>query len=118
LRPTAIVTIIFCFFVTAFFAWRSGTLFPLSLTRPAEGASISFLSDWWNIVLYLVVVPLYVSCAVFLIYITAISWKRMNAVYASEVGAVSFWSASTRIIGFFTVSFVIAGFYIAEYIAD
>ncbi len=118
LKPTALVTIFFCFFVTAFFAWRSGTLLPVSLAAPSEGAAITFLSDPWNVVLYLLVVPLYVSCAVFLVYITALSWKRLNAVYAESVPSPSFWSSSTRLIGFFTISFVISGFYTSEYLAD
>jgi hypothetical protein len=55
---------------------------------------------------------------VFLIYITALSWNRLNGVYTQAVKAPSFWSSSTRIIGFFAISFLIAGFYISEYIVD
>lgn len=112
------LTFVFCYVVSGFLAYQSDTLFPAEPVPEKAYPTVWFLTDWWNLALYLVVVPLYVSCAIFLIYVTAVSWKRINSIYAREVQATSFWSDSTRIVGFFAVSFILAGLYIAEYITD
>ena len=107
------LTFFFCYVVSGFLAVRSGTFLTSSTFN-----GLSFLYDRWNFGIYLVVVPLYVSCAIFLIYIAAISWKRLNSIYSLEAGVSSFWSNSTRIVGFFAISFILAGLYISEYISD
>ena len=98
------LTFFFCYVVSGFLAYRSGTFLP-----SGHDKELAFLYDGWSFVIYLVVVPLYVSCAIFLIYIAAISWKRLNSIYSLEVRASSFWSNSTRILGFFAISFILAG---------
>ena len=107
------LTFFFCYVVSGFLAYRSGTFLP-----SGHDKELAFLYDGWNFVIYLVVVPLYVSCAIFLIYIAAISWKRLNSIYSLEVRASSFWSNSTRIVGFFAISFILAGLYISQYVSD
>ncbi len=107
------LTFFFCYVVSGFLSYVSETMFA------GQGfAGLSFIDDWWNFVIYLVVVPLYVSCAIFLIYVSALSWRRLNAIYAQQAGATSFWSNSTRAVGFFAISFTIAGLYISEYLTD
>ena len=54
--------IFFCFGVTAFFCWLDGTLMSSDPTR------LSFLQDRWNIKLYLVVCPIYIALANYLIF--------------------------------------------------
>lgn len=107
------LTFFFCYVVSGFLAYRSGTFLPSGQLQ-----ELSFLYDWWNFVIYLVVVPLYVSCVIFLIYIAATGWKRLNSIYSLEAGAPSFWSNSTRVVGFFAISFILAGLYISQYVSD
>lgn len=114
------ITIFFCFGMNAIFSLRDGTFWPAPPPSGAESVvTISFFQDWYNWALYLVVCPIYVSSAICLLVTTALSWRTLNGYYQPDAQTRGFKiSTATRVAGFITVSFLITGFYAAEYITD
>jgi len=114
---TAPLTVLFCYVLNGIFTLQCGTFLGTDPDR------LYFLYDFYNASLYLVVCPVYVSTAVCLIIITALSWREINARYSEHQNdghsdSLGYFSPSTRLAGFVAISFLITGFYISNYIDD
>lgn len=109
------LTVLFCLGFNAALSFVSGTFMPTGRVD-----SIPFIYDTWNIFLYTIICPMYVSAAFCLIATTVMSWNRLNAHTAPiETTAHRLQvSNSTRIATFLATSFIIASLFIANYIDD
>lgn len=97
---------------------RSGTF------SGTDGGILYFVDDYWNIILYAFVCPVYISIAVCLIITSMRSWAQINTFVELEVtgGAVEYSMKRagpiTKAALFVTISFFVSGFTISEFLAQ
>jgi hypothetical protein len=110
------ITIFFCYVLNALLTLKSGTFWPSS-----DPNRLNFSVDGYNAFLYIVICPGYVSAAVCLVITAGISWKKLNT-YSSTAAPIStprpYLQNDTRLALFFSISILITGLYIAQYISD
>jgi hypothetical protein len=116
LSYTIPITFFFCYVLNAVLTLKSGTFWP-----SADPNRLNFLTDGYNAFLYTVVCPGYVSAAVCLVITAGISWKKLNN-YSSMAAPATvprpYLQNDTRLALFLSISILITGLYIAQYISD
>lgn len=112
------LTIFFCLVMNAALSAASGTF--ASMGGNAAANQLYFMNDGYNIILYLIVCPLYVSAAICVISTAAVSWSKLNEYSSSACGPE--WrpnfNEATRFTAFVASSFLLSGLFIAQYISD
>jgi len=102
----------FCFVVTAALCVVEGTLAGIDPNR------LYFLDDWWNIALYTMVCPAYVSIGVCIIVTTVQHWSRTNQ-FALELAGETAHSRPGRRFGLALFAILlICGVSISNYMYD
>lgn len=101
----------FCFCFTALICWSQGTLYGSDPNR------LYFLKDRWNIILYVVVCPVYVALSCRLIIVTFKHWAALSD-FAHELAPASRPPEARRLsLALFTI-FLLCAFFITNYMYD
>ena len=110
------MTVFACLLMSILMSLRAGTF------RGSATDTLYFLDDWWNIVLYLTVVPLYVCAGVCLIVTATASWSQLSDFVDEKIAQRSPSSVSvkgaTRTALFLGASFLVSGIFTAEFVVQ
>jgi hypothetical protein len=114
---TVPITIFYCYVLNALLSYKSGTFWP-----SPDSHRLAFSVDFFNAFLYIFICPGFVSAAVCLVITVGISWKKLNN-YTSAAASASIpqrpiLKPETRLALFISISMLITGLYIAQYISD
>jgi hypothetical protein len=108
------MTVFACLLMSIVMSARAGTF------HGSDTGVLYFSDDWRNIVLYLTVVPLYVCAGVCLIVTATASWTQLSdfvdAKIAMRTPSSSSVRGATRAALFLGASFLISGFFTAEFV--
>ena len=111
------ITFFFCYVLNALLTLKSGTFWPSS-----DPNKMAFLVDGYNAFLYMVICPGYISAAICLVITVGISWKKLNNYTSAAASAFNsqrpVFQNETRLALFISISILITGLYIAQYISD